>query len=110
MKRPTSLEVPGLWESDGSLRDMYVLGTSLKDWRAFLEFASQFPRKYLFDGEAKEQPEVEQLFGNQGGSHLLSLTVGTATVNCHFFVEEEIELDLSPKEIEGPSEHNQLLQ
>jgi hypothetical protein len=110
MKRPTFIEVPGLWEADGSLRDMYVLGTSVKDWKTFLEFASLFPQQYSFNGEAKEQPEMEQLFSSRDGSHLLSIKIGNATANCHFFMEGEIELDLNPKEIVGPSEHNQVLQ
>lgn len=109
MNRPTLLEVPSLWEVDGSLRDMYVLGTSLRDWQAFLEFSSQFPQEYWFDGEATERPEIEQLLSNRGGNHLLSIKIGKATANCHFFVEEEIELDIDPKEVGGPIEHTQIL-
>ena len=110
MKRPTFLEVPNLWEADGSLRDLYVLGTSMKDWQDLLDFAGQFPLQYWFDGEPNERPEIEQLFSNRNGSHLLSIKIGKSTANCHFFNEGEIELDLDPKEVVGPNEHDQILQ
>ena len=109
MKRPTLHEVPGLWEVDGSLRDLYVLHTSASHWEAFLEFAAQFPCVYSHDGETRTRPTVEQLFSDRDGSHLLGISIGSATVNCHFFVETEIELDLEPKEIEGSNKHDQVL-
>ena len=30
--------------------------------------------------------------------------VGDAQVNCHFFVEDEIEFDLDPREVTGPNQ------
>jgi hypothetical protein len=109
MKRPTFQEVPGLWEVDGSLRDLYVLNTSASDWETLLEFVAQFPCAYTYDGETRTRPSVEQLLNHRDGSHLLRITLGSATVNCHFFAETEIELDLEPREIEASNEHDQVL-
>jgi hypothetical protein len=86
------------------------LHTSAVDWEAFLQFAGRFPCAYSYDGEARTLPTVAQLFTDRSGSHLLSISVGSVAVNCHFFVETEIELDLEPKEIERSSKHDQVLQ
>ena len=109
MKRPTLPEVPGLWTRDGSLRDLYVLHTSESNWDAFLDFAAQFLCTYSYNGEARSRPTIGQLLKDRDGSHLMSIVLGAATATCHFFVESEIELDIDPKEIEGPSEHDQVL-
>lgn len=34
---------------------------------------------------------------------------GQVSVNCHFFVDWQLELDISPREILGPIEHDAFL-
>lgn len=109
MHRPARDEVPGLWEIEGSLRDVYVAQTEISDWRKFMEFASRYPSAYAFDGIACEMPSVEGIFSNRDGGHLLRVKFGIATANCHFFVESEIELDLDPREIQSASSHSEAL-
>ena len=109
MRTPQLSDVPNLWEVDGSLRDIYVLGTTARSWETFLAFAAAYPLAYSFDGEARSLPPAREIFANRSGSHLLSIAIGSVTVNCHFFVESEIELDVDPKEVKGPEEHFQVL-
>ena len=108
--RPSASDIPDLWEVDGSLRDMYVFNMSMGDWVTFLAFSSSFESVYSFDGERRNLPHASHLFSERGGSHLLAIQVGSASVNCHFFVESELELDVDPKEVTGPPQHNLLLE
>ena len=102
--------MPLLWEADGSLRDVYLLQTSLADWEAFLALASTYQCDHSFHGEPCPVPAAEEIFGALGGSnHLLSISLGGVTANCHFFAEGEIELDIEPREVRGPEEHSRVM-
>jgi hypothetical protein len=109
MSRPSKSELEGLWEVDGSLRDLYVFDTSEEVWQRFLEFATEYPITYRYGGEQKALPQAGEIFGDRENGHLLAIQVGAVTANCHFFVESEIELDLDPKEITDEARHNQVL-
>ncbi|MEL4181516.1 hypothetical protein [Roseateles sp. PN1] len=109
MHRPAYGEVLGLWEIEGSLRDIYIPQVGLFDWKKLLELSSRFICTYTFDGATSAPPEVESIFSNRGGSHLLRVNLGTVTANCHFFVVSEIELDLDPREIQSPKAHGEVL-
>jgi hypothetical protein len=109
MHQPAYDEVSGLWEIEGSLRDVYIFQTGISDWKRFLEFSSHFNCTYTFDGAKSALPEVESIFLNRDGSHLLRVSLGTVTANCHFFVDSEIELDLEPREIQCQKAHGEVL-
>lgn len=109
MNRPSVDQIPLLWECDGSLRDVYLAGVDAKGWLKFMQFASTHSLTYKANGEDAEFPGVDEVFHLRDRSHCLSIWVGRAAVNCHFFLENEIELDLDPREILGPNEHNALL-
>jgi len=64
---------------------------------------------YIADGEAAVFPGVKEVFRLQETSHCLSIWIGDVCANCHFFVSDEIELDLDPREVLGPNEHDALL-
>jgi len=91
------------WE--GSWRDICVTETSIADWRAALEMirAAGFRLKFTIDGAESTPPaDVLQIFGQpREGSFLLAVSVGGLWLNCHFFVESEIEFDLDPREVVG---------
>jgi len=89
---------------------MYVFNMSRDDWEKFLSVASSRNPTYSFDGEAQSLPSVGRLFAEKGGSHLLAIQVGSASVNCHFFVDSELELDIDPREVRSASQHDQLLE
>jgi hypothetical protein len=93
---------------DGSLRDIYVLGTGLPDWQQVLDMVRRWAPKPTFaiDGEPTPLPErVEEIFRpGREPSAVLSLGVGGVTLNCHFFAEEEIEFDFDPAEVTGSAQ------
>jgi hypothetical protein len=102
-------EVPGLWEPDSSLRDVYFLETNAEHWLRFFAFIQAYPVNYTFDGKPRAVPSVAEVFANRAGSHLLAVSVDAVTIHCHFFSESEIELDIEPREVKGPQEHQTVL-
>lgn len=97
---------------DGSWRDIYVLATTLSDWQVVLDRLRQFEPApiYRVDGEARAIPDrAEEAFVSRTSAGvLLSFSIGKAVLNCHFFVVDEIEFDLDPREI-GDSEQFEAL-
>ena len=106
MRPPTLTDVPDIWKADGSFRDIHVLGTTLEDWRRFVALAVSYP--YSYDGEIAALPDVESVLRDDH-SHLLSIGVGNARLNCHFFIDSEIEIDIDPAEIESAVDHDAVL-
>jgi hypothetical protein len=96
---------------DGALRDLYVQATSLKDWRNFLHFLRcRQDVQYRLDGVDATLPcEVEGLFEPKDKLRLVQINLSGILLNCHCFSEEEIELDLDPREVEDATKFEQLL-
>lgn len=95
-------EVAESFDWDGSWRDIYVLGTDARDWMRFIDAipAWNVPYVYTENGERAPFPPPRIRFvGTLEPSALLELRIGGATLNCHFFTEDEIELDLDPREV-----------
>ena len=86
---------------DGSHRDLYVRSTSLNDWHDFLKFLNStgYRLSLQTDGTPTRVPsDVTPLF-SADTPRLLQIYLGGITLNCHFFLEDEIELDLDPEEL-----------
>lgn len=100
------------FEWDGSLRDIYVLDTSLSHWQALLDLLHSGTYKfstYAYGEEAPAPlpPSATNLF-NRGIGHLLCINLGPLVLNCHFFTEQEIEFDLDPREVKSQAEAEHL--
>jgi hypothetical protein len=108
--RPAFNQTADLWLVDGSLRDIYVFSAVAGDWDAFLALAQAYPHDYTHDGVPQPLPEGSAIFQDRAHSHLLSLRAGPVRINCHFFVPEEIEFDIDPREVTGAEEHVAVLQ
>lgn len=107
--RPNLYDVAGLWERDGSLRDIYVQNTEDLHWDRFDRLLSQCDCTYTFDGVPQPFPGSKSVLANRGGGHLLSISLGGPVINCHFFIAEQLELDIDPKEVTGTLEHKRVL-
>jgi hypothetical protein len=110
VQRPAVNQLSDIWFIDGSLRDVYIFNTVSADWDAFLRLAQSYPHEYTSDWEAKSLPTAASIFQDREHSHLLCILAGSVRIRCHFFVMEEIELDIDPKEIKGEGEHVAVLQ
>ena len=110
MSRPTITQPADLWLVDGTLRDVYVYGAGPKDWDTLLAVAQDHEHQYFVDGTATPVPEADAIFQDREHSHLLCIEVERVKIHSHFFSPGEIELDIDPKEVAGPSQHNAVLQ
>ena len=92
-------------EPDGSLRDIYVAGTDLDDWRKFLRWITQsYPSEYQVDLQPREMPDDTAAIFEEAAraSVVLMIFLGPAQINCHFFAPDELELDLDPSQLQEP--------
>jgi hypothetical protein len=96
---------------DGSLRDIYILGTSVDDWALVWNFLTASDRlAFDVDGIARTPPaDVREAFALHA-SHSVTACyrLGEQRLNCHFFVVEEVEFDLDPRDVHGLVEAEQL--
>jgi hypothetical protein len=98
----------GEFYRDGSLRDIYVFNTRLRDWANAAAFIVDQKYKVEFSG-AWAQPrfpsDIAKLFpkGPESELTVLAIELSGVEVNCHFFSPNEIEFDLDPAEVSDPS-------
>jgi hypothetical protein len=109
----TSRIIHDVFYIDGSLRDIYVLGTSEHDWQALLTYlrVSPYPWEYSLDDEVRPLPEhaADILALREQHSPLLQIDQPRLGLNCHFFSPEEIEFDLDPKDFRTKQDVSYLL-
>ncbi len=100
-------ECSDAFHKDGSLRDLYAHGTTARDWDTFLAFLTSSPYKmeYTRDGESEPIPaDAATVFADREHCHNLIIRLGKLGVCCHFFIPEEIELDIDPREVSSQVE------
>ena len=95
------------FDRDGSLRDLYAFETSDVDWDRFLRALRGwgFPVQFSIDGAPSEMPEsARSAFEIRAqAAPLLVVDIGGIRLCCHFFTDEQLELDLDPSEVDSPS-------
>lgn len=101
------------FEWDGSLRDIYVSDASPRDWDEFIRALGSWNYRadFSLDGTSSTLPEsAAQLFENRASSApLLQIHLGSVTVCCHFFWDEQLEFDLDPREVNGEAAFSEIL-
>lgn len=98
---------------DGTLRDIYVRGTSEHDWQTLLDFlrAIPYPLEFLVGGQNQPLPEQVADFFDLGRREgvILRIDPDHLGINCHFFMPQEIEFDLDPKDFQQEQHVSRLL-
>lgn len=89
---------------DGSLRDILIRRTNIADWEGLLSYSFQNADmvSIKIDSEIKmcDKVTATKLFNlRERHTVTLSIVVFGITLNTHFFDENEIELDLDPREV-----------
>lgn len=100
------------WDLDGGWRDIYVLSTTLDDWRAFYCLLRQnYQLEYFVDSSPQALPAtIEEIIAtHKDASPLLRFRVDSILICCHFFFPNEIEVDIDPREIASQENLNALL-
>lgn len=87
-----------IFEPDGALRDIYVQDVSLNEWRKVIDLINE---KYQVANQINKDYVVEYLTDETGEieSKSASIFLGKIQLNCHFVLEDQIEFDLDPKEV-----------
>ncbi len=94
------------FHQDGSLRDIYVQNVDVDQWEKFLDFVRSggFVLRYSRDREAAQLPSsAAHILADKSCAHNLTIDVGGVGICCHFFVTDEIELDIDPREVTTPA-------
>lgn len=102
------------FDSDGSLRDIYVYDSSPLLWDRFITEISSSNYKLEFtNGEAllelpRTLSEIKRLQRNDP-TILFIWIDDEIQANCHFFIEGEIEIDISPSDINSEDDYLRLV-
>jgi hypothetical protein len=107
-------EVKAEFAPDGALRDIYVFGTDRVDWEKMLTALPKSPyeiwQRPYDDGRNKKQAGLPVTFPTNETKRSLYIKVENELIlDCHFFIEEEIELDLVPQRVESEQTYDRLL-
>lgn len=98
---------------DGSLRDIYVHGTTEQDWQRLLTFllSSSYHLEFMVDEQQRQIPaQVEDIFVlTHDYGVTLSVDETQLALHCHFFTTKEIEFDLDPRNMNNEQRISRLL-
>lgn len=108
-----------IYYSDGSLRDIYVLDSTIEDWKKWFGFINknyQVKFKY-FDNQGNKKieskinfDEVSKYWNNYENSISAEFLVGEVLLKCYFFSTDEIENDFFPEEVKTIEQHNLIIE
>lgn len=102
------------FETDGSLRDIYVENIDPPVWDTFIAEVkrSGYKIEFAHGDVAKDLPNDLTTIKSMQQTNPTTLYIWIAEniqLNCHFFVETEIELDVSPHDVQTESAYTQLV-
>lgn len=107
-------ELESHFECDGSLRDIYVFETDDIVWNKFLTEIrlSKYPIEFSYGENLVELPlNIESIRTLQENDPTkLLICVNDIKVHCHFFINSEIEMDITPKDIQSNTSFNYLVE
>jgi len=97
-------EIKWFFEADGSLRDIYIQDIILADWEKLIDFinsnyqlkfgendSNQIDKEYIMKFLTDETSEME--------TTSLRIDFNRINIHCYFFLNNQIEFDIDPKEI-----------
>lgn len=97
-------DIKWIFEPDGSLRDIYVQDVTISDWENLIDFLNlNYDIKFSEDEKNKIDKEyvIKYLKDETGEMESKSLKIDFNGVNfhCYFFLPDQIEFDIDPREI-----------
>ena len=104
----------GVYEIDGSWRDIYVLGATREDWRQWMTYPFRWAAEDHQDGQQLDAIDVAYIerrwdAGADALTTLGSVFLEQVQLNCHFFADTQIENDIDPSEIRSLEDHHRLM-
>lgn len=108
-----------IFEPDGSLLDIYVQQINLATWMKLIEFLNKnYQLKFGFlhenDVDTKiDKTYVKKMFLDDTGDierKAASILLNDIKINCYFFLHDEIEFDIDPKEIRNQVHFEEIIE
>lgn len=107
----------GVYQIDGSWRDIYVLNVTRDDWRKWIEHVNvtyrvTFTAEDYKDGAVSNKVDtgfIDYRWDEERYVACASVFLYAVQINCHFFTDEKIENDIDPKQIETIDDHYRLI-
>lgn len=104
-------DIQWIFEPDGSLRDIYVQDISQQEWEKLIDYLNvSFNLTYSDTDKIDKEYVLNYLRDTKGEMEGKTLTVhlGQIKANCFFFVPEQIEFDIDPKEVNSINDFEQI--
>ena len=105
-------EVASQFAEDSSLRDIYILDTTVDDWQTVLDALRELDPSPVFslNHEPSELPERagDLLAKSADFGGLLKVNVGGMVIHCHPNGPDTIEFDILRSDVDGPDRLNVL--
>lgn len=106
-----------VYRIDGSLRDIYVLNTTRADWSKWSDYVSvnyqvSWYAEDYNDGVSVNRVDssfIDHRWDSEQYVTTASIFLNKTQINCHFFIESQIENDIDPKEVESLDDHNMVV-
>ena len=95
-------DIKWIFEPDGALRDIYVQEVSIDEWKIVIKLLNEnYKVKYGDTNQISEQYTIDYLIDQTGKieSKSAAIYLNDIRLNCHFFLEDQIEFDIDPKEV-----------
>ena len=109
-----------IYYCDGSLRDIYVLDVTKADWGRWVNYINEnYEVKFIYyNNEGKEISnnkidfqKVNEYWENTLDSTLnAEFLIDKVVFKCYFFDVNEIENDISPKDVNDIEQHNSIVE
>jgi hypothetical protein len=102
-------DIKWMFESNGA--DIYVQEVSIDDWRKIISLINEkYKVKYGVANQINENETIDYLTDETGEieSKSVSIYLGEIQLNCHFFLDDQIEFDIDPKEINSIQDYESI--
>jgi len=107
-------QVKWIFKSDGALRDIYVQDVDQSDYRKLINLLNS---EYKIKFGEKNSPQIDFSYiqrmwtdeSDELGSTSLTIDLGGVLIKSHFFIPEQIEFDLAPRQINQLSDLNLII-
>jgi len=107
-------DIKWIFKPDGALRDIYVQDVNETDYRKVVNLLNS-EYKLKFGNSRVSQIDfsyLKKVWNDEAGqleSKYVSIDLNGIIVNSHFFLEEQIEFDVDPKQIKSFTDLDQIL-
>lgn len=103
-------DVKVAFHDDGSLRDIYVFDCDKAVWYKFLSLVRKYKYRFTIGGEYRPLPSnLGHFWAVEKSISLLTIDLGSISLNCIFYVADEIELIANPREFTGQQPLDELI-